>query len=34
VVYQPSADGQVPALRRRVQAAPPRDADAIDAAKN
>jgi uncharacterized protein (DUF934 family) len=33
VVYQPSADGQVPALRRRVQANPSGSADASDAAK-
>jgi uncharacterized protein (DUF934 family) len=34
VVYQPSADGRIPALRRRVQAGPTDDADAIDAAKD
>jgi uncharacterized protein (DUF934 family) len=33
VVYQPSADGRIPALRRRVQATPPEGTDAIDAAK-
>jgi uncharacterized protein (DUF934 family) len=33
VVYQPTADGRVPALRRRVQADPPDDAEAVDAAK-
>ncbi len=33
VVYQPSADGRVPALRRRVQASPSQSADAIDADK-
>jgi uncharacterized protein (DUF934 family) len=34
VVYQPTADGRVPALRRRVQAGPPDDAEAIDTAKD
>ena len=34
VVYQPSADGRVPALRRRVQAAPSDETNPIDAAKN
>jgi uncharacterized protein (DUF934 family) len=34
VVYQPTADGRVPALRRRVQAARSDDAEAIDAAKD
>jgi len=34
VVYQPTADGRVPALRRRVQADPPDDAEAVDAAKD
>ena len=33
VVYQPSADGRVPALRRRVQKSPSSGADAIDATK-
>ena len=33
VVYQPSADGRVPALRRRVQKSPSCNADAIDATK-
>jgi uncharacterized protein (DUF934 family) len=33
VVYQPSADGRVPALRRRVQANPPESSDASDAAE-
>jgi uncharacterized protein (DUF934 family) len=34
VVYQPTADGRIPALRRRVKASPPDDAEAIDAAKD
>jgi len=34
VVYQPSADGRIPALRRRVQGASSDPADAIDAAKD
>jgi uncharacterized protein (DUF934 family) len=34
VVYQPTADGRIPALRRRVQAGPPDDAEAIDTAKD
>src|SRR5690242_17630569 len=34
VVYQPSADGRVPALRRRVQTASSPSSDALDAAKN
>ena len=34
VVYQPSADGRIPALRRRVQAAPSDSGDALDTAKN
>ena len=33
VVYQPTADGRVPALRRRVQANPSESADASDAAE-
>jgi uncharacterized protein (DUF934 family) len=33
VVYQPSADGRIPALRRRVEPAPPNNAAPIDAAK-
>ena len=33
VVYQPTADGRVPALRQRVQANPSESADASDAAK-
>ena len=33
VVYQPSADGRVPALRRRVQASPCEGTDAVDAAE-
>jgi uncharacterized protein (DUF934 family) len=33
VVYQPSADGRVPALRRRVQASPSEGTDAVDAAE-
>ncbi len=34
VVYQPSADGRVPAVRRRVQASPSAKTDARDVAKN
>jgi len=34
VVYQPTADGRIPALRRRVQAGRPDDAEAIDTAKD
>jgi uncharacterized protein (DUF934 family) len=34
VVYQPSADGRIPALRRRVQAAPSDPDDARDDAKH
>jgi uncharacterized protein (DUF934 family) len=30
VVYQPSADGRTPALRRRVQTTPPESADAAE----
>ena len=33
VVYQPSADGRVPALRRRVQKSPLAGADTVDAIK-
>src|SRR6516164_5314058 len=33
VVYQPTADGRVPALRQRVQANPSESADASDAAE-
>ncbi len=34
VVYQPSADGRMPALRRRVHATPSESIDASGAAKN
>jgi uncharacterized protein (DUF934 family) len=34
VVYQPTADGRVPALRRRVQATPSDDGEAVDATKD